>query len=154
MLWRCLWGRGQRGNSVACLLVCGALFNELSCETGSISHCGNPGHSPQSALSLSFPLKSAPPAPPHHSQGLSPHCSFSESACAFRLLTDLVVLVDFFFNSLVVRVPYSLIFWRFWLFIDFRLVVILLLVVRGSEGFLPVPPSWPELPHCDIVFLI
>ena len=27
----------------------------------------------------------------------------------------------------------------------FRLVVILLLVVRGSEGFLPMPPSWPEL---------
>ena len=41
----------------------------------------------------------------------------------------LVVLVDFFFNSLVVGVPCSLIFWHFWLFIDFRLVVILLLVV-------------------------
>ena len=40
-----------------------------------------------------------------------------------------------------------MIIWRFWLFIDFRLVVILLLVVQGSEGFLPVPPSWPELLH-------
>ena len=60
-------------------------------------------------------------------------------------LTSLVVLVDFFFNSLVVGVPHSLIFWCFWLFIDFRLVVILLLVVRGSEGFPPTPPSWPEL---------
>ena len=29
-------------------------------------------------------------------------------------------------------------------YIDFRLVVILLLVVRGSEGFLPLPPSWPD----------
>ena len=59
------------------------------------------------------------------------------------VLTGLVVLVDFFFNSLVVGVLYSLIFWRFWLLTDFRLVVILLLVVRGNGGFLPTPPSWP-----------
>ena len=63
------------------------------------------------------------------------------------VLTSLIVLVDFFFNYLLVRVPSSLIFWCFWLFIDFRLVVILLLVVRGSKGFLPTSPSWPELPH-------
>ena len=50
------------------------------------------------------------------------------------VLTGLVVLVDFFFNSLVVGVPWSLIFWRFW-FIDFRLVVILPLVVREAKGF-------------------
>ena len=61
-------------------------------------------------------------------------------------LTSLVVLFDYFFNSVVVKVPCSLIFWQFWLFIDFRLVVILLLVVGGREGFLPMPPSWPELP--------
>ena len=54
-------------------------------------------------------------------------------------LTGLIVLIDFFFNSLVVGVSCSLIFWHFWLFIDFRLVE------RGSEGFLPMPPSWPEL---------
>ena len=35
----------------------------------------------------------------------------------------------FFFNSLVVRLPCSLIFWQFWLFSVFKLVVILLLVV-------------------------
>ena len=52
---------------------------------------------------------------------------------------------DFFYNSLVVRVPCSLIFWHSWLFIDFRLVVILLLGVQGSEGFVPTPPSWLEL---------
>ena len=57
-------------------------------------------------------------------------------------LTGLVGLVDCFFNSLVVGVPCNLIFWHFWLFIDFRLLVILLLVVRRSEGFLPIPPSW------------
>ena len=67
-------------------------------------------------------------------------------------LTSLVVLVDCFFNSLVVGVPCSLIFWHFWLFIDFRLVVILLLVVRGSEGFLPIPPSWLEHPHFAVFF--
>ena len=61
------------------------------------------------------------------------------------VLTGLVVLFNFLFNSLVARVLCSLIFWHFWLFIDFRLVVIVLLVVQGSEGFLSVPPSWLEL---------
>ena len=58
-----------------------------------------------------------------------------------RCLTGLVVLFDCFFNFVVVGVPCSLIFWHFWLFIDFRLAVILPLVVGGSEGFLPTPPS-------------
>ena len=57
----------------------------------------------------------------------------------------LVVLVEFYFNSFVVGVPCSLIFWHFWLFIDFQLVVILLLVVRGSKGSLPTSPFWLEL---------
>ena len=35
----------------------------------------------------------------------------------------------FFFNSLVVRLLYSLIFWQFWLFSVFKFVVVLLLVV-------------------------
>ena len=35
----------------------------------------------------------------------------------------------FFFNSLVVRLPYRLIFWQFWLFFVFKFVVVLLLVV-------------------------
>ena len=47
----------------------------------------------------------------------------------------------FFFNSLVVRLPFSLIFWQFWLFFVFKLVVILLLFVRGREIFLPTPLS-------------
>ena len=68
-----------------------------------------------------------------------------QSTASPWVLNGLVALVDFFFNSLVVGVPCSLIFWHFWLFIDFRLVVILLLVVWGSKGFLPTPPSWPEL---------
>ena len=90
-----------------------------------------------------FPLKSAPPAQPTISQRFFSAVLPAQSVV--RRLTGLVVLIDFFFNSLVVRVPCSLIFWRFWLFSDFRLVVIRLLVVRGSKGFLPTPPSWLEL---------
>ena len=47
----------------------------------------------------------------------------------------------FVFNSLVVRLPHSLVFWKFWLFFVFILVIILLLVMRGGEVFLPMPPS-------------
>ena len=36
---------------------------------------------------------------------------------------------------MVVGVPCNLIFWHFWLFIDFRLVVTLLLVVKEVKGF-------------------
>ena len=86
-----------------------------------------------SQLSFSF-LFSQP-----HPHGPPPCRRFSLSA----LLVWLVWLT--LFNSLVVGVPYSLIFWHFWLFINFRLVVIFLLVVWGSEGFLPTPPSWLEL---------
>ena len=52
----------------------------------------------------------------------------------------------FFFNSLVVRVPYSLIFWQFWLFFVFKFVV-LLFVMRGGKVYLPTPPSWLEVSH-------
>ena len=39
----------------------------------------------------------------------------------------------FFFNSLVVGVPYSLIFWQFWLFFVFNLVDVLFLVLQGGR---------------------
>ena len=51
----------------------------------------------------------------------------------------------FFFNSLVVGLPYSLIFWQFWLFFVFKFVVVFLLVVWGSKVCLPMPPSWLEV---------
>ena len=92
-----------------------------------------------STLSLSFSLSQPRPQGPTTCSGFSPLATL-EVCC----LTGLVVLADFFFNSLVVRVPNNLIFWHFWLFIDFRLVFIHL-VVQGSEGFLPTPPSWLEL---------
>ena len=38
-------------------------------------------------------------------------------------------------------------FWQLRLFFVLKLVVILLLVVGGSEAFLPMPPPWPELPY-------
>ena len=51
----------------------------------------------------------------------------------------------FFFNSLVVGLPYSMIFCQFWLFFVFKFVVVLLLVVQGGTVCLPTPPSWPEV---------
>ena len=50
-----------------------------------------------------------------------------------------------FFDSLVFRLPYSLIFWKFWLFFVFKFVVVLLLVVWGGKVYLPTSPSWPEV---------
>ena len=51
----------------------------------------------------------------------------------------------FFFNSLVVGLPYSSMFCQFWLFFVFKFVVVLLLVVQGGTECLPMPPSWPEV---------
>ena len=53
-------------------------------------------------------------------------------------------LDECFFNSLVVGLPRHLIFWQVWLIFVFKLVVVLLFVVRGSEAFLAIPPSWLE----------
>ena len=50
----------------------------------------------------------------------------------------------FFFNSLVVGLPYSPIFCQFWLLFVFKFVI-LLLVVRGGPVCLPTPPSRPEV---------
>ena len=119
---------------LACLAL--AHFTTLSCKSGSFSQCSNPRCSPRSALSLSFPFSQP------CSHGPLPCCRFSPTA----RFTHLVGLADCFFNSLVVRVPCSFIFWHCRLFIDFRCVVILLLVVRGSEGFVHMPPSWLGLP--------
>ena len=53
----------------------------------------------------------------------------------------------FFFNSLVVGLPYSLIFWRLWLFFVFKFIVVPLLVVRGGTVYLPTPPSLLDVPE-------
>ena len=51
----------------------------------------------------------------------------------------------FFFSSLVVRLPYSSIFWQFCLFFVFNFVVVLS-SVQGGTVCLPTPPSWPAVP--------
>ena len=48
------------------------------------------------------------------------------------------------FNSLVVRLLYSSIFWQFWLVFVCKFVVVLL-VVRGGAVCLPTPPFWLEV---------
>ncbi|KAF6104290.1 hypothetical protein HJG60_011268 [Phyllostomus discolor] len=97
-----------------------------------------------STLSFSYhfyrPHTTASPAPKVH--WLSSVFLHQPDLSVHRL-TSLVVLIDFF--SLIPWLSEShavFFFWYFWLFIDFRLVVILLLVVQGSKGFLPIPPSW------------
>ena len=42
----------------------------------------------------------------------------------------------FFFNSLVVIIPYSSIFWPFWLFFVYKFVVVLLFIVWGGTVYL------------------
>ena len=50
-----------------------------------------------------------------------------------------------FFNSLIVRLPYSSIFCHFWLFFIFKFVIVVLLIVGGGKVYLPMPLSWPEV---------
>ena len=134
------------------------LSNELSCEAGSFSHCHNthrvfqcevlrfyfPGLESWVAWSVSLPSCSSwfihrrmwdhpflQPPPCHES-----------SPPQLPILTPPTGLAEwFFFNSLVVRFPYSSIFWQFWLFVVFKFLVALLLVVRRGTVYLPMPPS-------------
>ena len=62
--------------------------------------------------------------PDRHQRLAVPHCLLSAPPTCVD---------DCFFKSLVVRLPYSLIFWQFWLFFVFRLFVILRMVVRGDK---------------------
>ena len=62
-------------------------------------------------------------------------------------------LDEYFFNSLVFELPYSLIFWQFWLFFVFKLVVVLLLVVGGGTIYLPMPPSWSKVLGFLLLFI-
>ena len=58
----------------------------------------------------------------------------------------------FFYNSLVVRLPYSSIFWQFcYYFLKF---VVFLLVVWGGKVYLPMPPSWSEVGNVFLPLLI
>ena len=57
----------------------------------------------------------------------------------------------FFFNLLIVRLSYSLIFWQFWLFFVFKFVVAFILVVGGGKVYLTTLTSWPEVPT-EVIF--
>ena len=145
------------------------LSNELSCEAGSFSCHMNPHRFFQSeVLRLYFPHWNCALL------GLSqlfllvyPHTNLGLPSPLYTTLTTPVLQLlpcydsslpqlpisapptsldeSFFFNSLVVGLPYSLIFCQFWLFFVFKLVFILLLFVRRGKVYLPMPPSWLEV---------
>ena len=121
------------------------LSNELSCEAGSFSCHSTPHRLLQSEVlrlyssmlepwvswSVSLPSCSSWficmqmwGHPPH--QPLPCHTSYLPWLPISALPTS---LNECFFNSLVVRLPYSSIFWQFWLFFVLKFVAVLLLVV-------------------------
>ena len=79
--------------------------------------------------------------------GSTSHCLATSPLCpACPSLPLLSVWMNvFFFNSLVVGLPYSSIFCQFWLLFVFKFIVVLLLVVQGGTVCLLTPPSWPAL---------
>ena len=100
------------------------------------------------------PLHQLPPHPV-----LQPPPCHESSPPQLPIFTPPTCLDECFsFNSLVAGLPYSLIFWQFWLSFVFKFVVVLLLVVRGGTVCLPMPPFWPDysshsnrcevVPHC------
>ena len=131
------------------------LSSELSCEAVSffcclISHrfCQSevlrlyfPRLDPWVAQSISFPscsssLSATKQMWDHLLLQLPPHPVLQPLPCHKSSLPWLPVCTpptgldeSFFFNSLVVGLPYSSIFWQFWLLFVFKFVVVLLLVV-------------------------
>ena len=138
-----------------------------SCQAGSFSRCLNPHRFFQSeVLRLSFPaleLWVALSLPSCSSCFILiqmwdylvrqlPLCPVLQpQPCQESCLPQLPIsapptgLDECFFSSLVVGLPYSLIFCQFWLFFVFKFVVVLLLVMQGGTVCLPTPPSWLEV---------
>ena len=126
-------------------------------------HAGNLGHFPVFPPVLSVGL---PAFPASSSPALLPHLPWSSRPIHTQMWDFLVhqplpccesspphlpvcapptSLDEYFFNSLVVKLPYSSIFWQFWLFLVFKFVVVLPLVVQAGKVYLSMPPSWPEV---------
>ena len=142
--------------------------NKLSCETGSFSH----SHTPTGFYSQRFEALFAQCQNPGLC-GLTPHLFLQayphvnwehrvhrpataspDRSTSHRLATSALPHLPvsaapaslndgFFFNSLVVGLPYSL-FLEVPVVFVFKLVAVLLLVVQGSDALLPTPPPWPE----------
>ena len=138
------------------------LSNKLSCEAGSFSCCHNPHRFLQpEVLRLYFPvlepwvtqcvsLPSSSSQFIHTQMSDHPVCHFACLVLQWppcRVLFTPSTSLDecFFFNSLVVGLPYSSISQQFWLFFVFKFVVVLLLVVRDEIVYLPMPLPWPEV---------
>ena len=119
--------------------------NKLYCKGGSFSHHCNPHRFLQPVvLRLYFPTLEPWVAVcltpnllllvyPHTNVGMPgpPAPRFCMSSPPWLPISAPPTSLDecLFFNSLVVRLPYSLISWQFWLFFIFKFVVFLLWVV-------------------------
>ena len=144
----------QVGGIVYVLGPCRSL-QQVSCEDEGFFHCYNlhrvwgaffshPGTvscvvylAPQLFLPVYLLANVGLPGPPAAAASPTRSTSHHLSRCPL-LLTACVhprtsLNQSFFFNSLAVGLPYSLIFWQFWLFFVFEFVVVLLLVVQGGK---------------------
>ena len=86
---------------------------------------------PQLVLPVYPHMNEGPPAPPAATSLGLPAAALLRVLSAWLPISAPPTGLDecFFFNSLVVRLPYSSIFCQFWLFFVFKFVVVLLLVV-------------------------
>ena len=202
-LWHCIWGRGPRGNRVACSALCRFSVTSpcypqsnwallvlilggwvcVCSRTLCISRTNSPVRLGVSLTTViptdvfnqrlwGFISPHWDPGLHHLSHSLVVHPSLSAQECGTaqskipcltgfssrHLAMSPLHLVPistppsgldeyFFFNSLVVGLLYSSIFWQLWLSFVFKFVVVLL-VVRGGTVYLPMPPSWPEVSLC------
>ena len=113
-------------------------------------------HSPGVCPSFYLPqMNVGPPCPPAITTASLPllhHCHTMSSLPQLPSSAPPIHLDEyFFFKSLVVRLPYSLVFWHLWSFLVLKLVMIPLTVVRGGKVCVPIPPSWPEV-HNVLIF--
>ena len=119
---------------------------------GFISLCWNPGlHGLAPQLFLPVSLH-ANVGLPHLPPTASPAPVVQLLPCRESSLPQLPIsapptsLGECFFHSLVVGFSYSSIFWQFWLFLFLNLLFVLLVVWEGKV-YLPMLPSWLEVPN-------
>ena len=104
---------------------------------GLISLCWNPGLHGLSCSSV------VPPSLSTHECGIP---GLPPAATWPHILSAPPTSLDkcFFFNSLVVRLPCSLILRQYWLFLFLNWLLSFFLLCKGAER-IPTPPSWLEL---------